>query len=91
MSSLPIWNCPQKIITLFEDWKAGRGLNWYQIYNASKHDRHEAFKQANMEHLLTAIAGLLVVLSSQFGTQDFSPGDMLLAASGYEYHNMEAA
>jgi hypothetical protein len=89
--SLPIWNGPQRIIRPFEDWKYGQGISWYQAYNASKHDRHEAFRHANMEHLLTATAGLLVVLSSQFGTQEFSPSDMLLSADGYEYHDMEAA
>jgi len=88
---LPIWNGPQRIIRPFEDWKSGQGISWYRAYNTSKHDRHEAFKHANMDHLLTATAGLLVVLSSQFGTQDFSPGDMVLSAGDYEYHDMEAA
>ena len=64
--NLPIWNGPARIIRPFEGWTTGRGLGWYQAYNASKHDRHEAFKTANMEQLLTAITGLLVLLSSQF-------------------------
>jgi hypothetical protein len=90
--SLPIWNGPARTIKPFEEWKAGRGLGWYQAYNSSKHDRHEAFKKANMEHLLTAVAGLLVLLSSQFGTQEFSADDASLSlSSGYEYHDMEAA
>ena len=88
---LPIWNGPQRVIRPFEDWKSGQSISWYRAYNASKHDRHEEFKHANMKHLLNATAGLLVVLSSQFGTQDFSPGDMVLSAGGYEYHDMEAA
>src|SRR5205823_2220659 len=46
---------------------------WYQAFNKSKHDRHVQFKEANLNNLLNSVAGLLVVLSSQFGTQDFSP------------------
>ena len=88
--SLPVWNGPERLFKPFADWKNGRGLTWYQAYNASKHDRHDEFKKANMEHLLTAVAGLLVVLSSQFCTESFSAGSRGLAV-GYEYHEMEAA
>lgn len=88
---LPIWNGPQRVIKPFEGWKAGQGLAWYQAYNASKHDRLIAFKEAKMEHLLSAVAGLLVLLSSQFRTEDFSAGARGQATQGYEYHDMGAA
>lgn len=89
--TLPIWAGSHRIISPFKDWKTGQGLSWYQAYNASKHDRHQAFKQANMEHLLDAVAGLLVVLSSQFKTETFSAGEIFLATEGYGYHEMESA
>ncbi|MGP8232622.1 MAG: hypothetical protein ACLQL2_08150 [Methylovirgula sp.] len=38
-----------------------------------------------------AVAGLLVLISSQFHDQDFSAGPVSLALSGYDYHPMEAS
>lgn len=88
---LPIWNGPRKIWKPFDAWNSGGSLPWYQAYNASKHDRQEEFKKANLEHLVDAVAGLLVLLSSQFQTQNFSAGEVVLVASGYDYHEMEAS
>jgi hypothetical protein len=66
-------------------------LFWYQAYNKSKHDRHDQFKEANLKNLLNSVAGLLVVLSSQFGTQDFSPGEELVTANGNGYYSTSPA
>ncbi|MBL3567098.1 hypothetical protein JMM59_19085, partial [Rhodovulum sulfidophilum] len=96
---LPIWNGANKLIKPFEPWKAGRGLRhipglslqWYQAYNASKHDRQNEFKKANLENLVMAVAGLLVLISSQFRDQDFSAGSASLELSGSDYHPLEAA
>lgn len=90
--SLPIWSGPQNIIKPFEEWNSAPSrLTWYQAYNASKHDRHVAFKEAKMAHLLKAVAGLLVLLSSQFRTETFSAGSSSSAIEGYDYHDMKAA
>jgi len=94
---LPIWNGAPLILRPFEPWKPARGppnpggltLPWYQAYNASKHDRQDEFKKANLENLITAIAGLLVLISSQFAREDFSAGPTLYSISGYDYHPME--
>ncbi len=93
---LPIWNGTPPIFKPFEPWRAGRGLSvpglslpWYQAYNASKHDRHDEFKKANFENVVMAVAGLLVLISSQFRDQDFSAGSEGLALSGYDYHPLE--
>lgn len=94
---LPIWNGTPPILKPFEPWKAGRGLPnprgvslpWYQAYNASKHDRRDEFKKANFENLVRAVAGLLVLISSQFRDQDFTAGSEALGVSGYDYHPME--
>ena len=96
---LPIWNNKPLILKPFEPWKSARGLSdrgelslcWYQAYNASKHDRQDEFKKANLENLVTAVAGLLVLISSQFQSQDFTAGPVLFASSGYDYHPMEAS
>lgn len=76
---LPIWNGAPKVFTPFLEWKTNSPLTWYRAYNASKHDRQDEFKQANFENLLNAVAGLLVLLSAQFRTEDFSSGATLLA------------
>lgn len=87
---LPIWNGSPKIFKPFVSWKSDQPLQWYQAYNESKHDRQEAFKKANMEQLLCAVTGLLVLLSAQFKTEDFSAGSRGLAI-GYDYHEGNAA
>lgn len=89
---LPIWNGTPPQWKPFEPWLAGRDkaeyhpLPWYQAYNASKHDRHEAFKQANLEHLISAVAALLIVISAQFKGEDFSAGSDSLGIAGHDYH-----
>jgi hypothetical protein len=98
---LPIWNGTSPIFKPFEPWKAGRGLSrpngidlslpWYRDYNKSKHDRQDEFKRANFENLVTAVTGLLVLISSQFRDRNFSAGAATLGFSGYDYHPMAAA
>lgn len=96
---LPTWNGSPRVLKPFETWRAFRGLPstallqlpWYRAYNESKHDRKEKFKQANLENLLLAVSGLLVLLTSQFGGQDFGAGPDLIGASGHDYHQMSAA
>ncbi|WP_339765697.1 hypothetical protein [uncultured Hoeflea sp.] len=96
---LPIWGGSQKVFRPFNPWRVARGqpntsgtsLSWYQAYNQSKHDRFAKFKEANLENLVTAVAGLLVLISSQFRDQEFSAGSVGLALSGYDIHPMEAA
>ena len=44
-----------------------------------------------MQILVTAVAGLLVLMTAQFKTEDFSAGSDRLIASGYDYHELEPA
>jgi len=96
---LPIWDGAPLIVAPFEVWRpfrglahsGGIGLPWYQAYNASKHDRQQEFKKANFENLISAVTGLLVVISSQFRDRDFDAGPAALLVSGHDYHAMEAA
>lgn len=98
---LPIWNGTPPIFKPFEPWLSARGqpaprtgglsLPWYQAYNASKHDRHDEFKKANLENLVMAVAGLLVVITSQFGGVSFTAGGISLAIGGDDYHPMDAS
>ena len=93
---LPIWNGAPPILKPFEPWKMARGLPnpgglslpWYQAYNASKHNRQDEFKKANLENLVAAVGGLLILVSSQFRNEDFTAGWDGLAI-GHGYHPME--
>ncbi len=79
---VPNWHGIQSIRSPFLPWQDGKGLPWYQAYNTTKHDRHTAFEMATFAHLIDASCGLLVLLSAQFETNDFSPGNRLLALDG---------
>ncbi|MDA3892066.1 MAG: hypothetical protein PF517_10430 [Salinivirgaceae bacterium] len=76
----------------FKAWQKQKGnLAWYTAYNESKHNRHDKFKYANLENLLNAIAGLLVLVSSQFRTQTFSAGSSGMAYSDGDYYAMSSS
>jgi hypothetical protein len=89
--SIPIWDGTKSSFEPFSEWVSTTELSWYQAYNSSKHDRKSAFKKANFFNLLNAVAGLLVLLSSQFRTEDFAPGSASLAVEGYDYYSGEPA
>lgn len=90
---IPIWSGGSKEIEPFSDWNSANKdtLSWYTAYNDSKHDRQKQFPQANFENLLNAVSGLLVVLSSQFGTESFSPGSESLGLNTDSYYETEPA
>jgi len=87
---VPHWTGTQNIRTPFAAWAIGERLPWYEAYNTAKHDRLAEFQQATFAHLVDACCGVLVVLSAQFWTRDFSPGnDHLVFVSG-ESDGMES-
>lgn len=80
---LPNWSGNNGQRHPFLDWNQGRStLSWYEAYNDIKHDRRQKFTQANFGHLMDAYCGLEVLLTSQFGLNDYSPGPTLLALAG---------
>lgn len=89
---VPIWDGTQSVFHPYAQWVATTGVvPWYQAYNKSKHDRRIEFREANFRNLLNSVTGLLVLLSSQFGTQDFAPGNTLLGVSTDSYYSTEPA
>ncbi|RLC26582.1 MAG: hypothetical protein DRH37_11570 [Deltaproteobacteria bacterium] len=89
---IPIWDGEKSIFKPFAQWgDTTTELSWYQAYNRSKHDRKIAFKESNFGNLLNAVTGLLVLLSSQFGTQDFTPENTTLSVSIDSYYATEPA
>lgn len=80
---LPFWSGNNGERKPFLDWKNGKNsLGWYEAYNDIKHDRRQKFIQANFSHLIDAYCGLVVLLTSQFGQNDFVPRPVLLALEG---------
>lgn len=70
---MPYWHGNQHTRTPFAAWAGVGGLDWYQAYNAAKHDRHNEFARSNFANLLQAMSGLVAVVSAQFHTYDFLP------------------
>jgi len=91
--TLPIWNGEIKIFEPFKNWSKDdttqQRLNWWKAYNESKHNRHEKFKDANLENLLNAISALLILLASQFKDIDFLPKNSTRITAGSSPDNME--
>ena len=76
---IPYWNGAKDLRSPFSNWSTGDTLDWYEAYNTVKHDRLSGFKEAKFNHLLDACCGVLVILSAQFGREDFSPRNKGLA------------
>jgi hypothetical protein len=96
----PVWKGDNHTYIPFENWetkpnKNWHTLNWYQAYNKSKHDRHSHFDKATFNTLLNAVSGLVVILSSQFMDESYSPNTKSMGVSGnysYDYNpKMETA
>jgi len=81
----PLWHGKENVRIPFSSWTREEPLVWYQAYNQTKHDRHEQFEQANFDNLLSAVSGLVTVLSSQFHTRDFSAHDYLVTSRRDEW------
>jgi hypothetical protein len=88
---LPLWHGTGALRTPFAAWTFGAGLRWYQAYNATKHDRHQRFQEANFENLLDAVSGLVALLGAQFHTQSFSTGQRVLALEDSRLGGFEVA
>jgi hypothetical protein len=89
--SLPIWQREAWEMRPFADWEANKSPEWYTVCNPGNYARRDGFHPANLEQLISAFAGLLVVLTSQFGQEDFlAPGNSH-GIDGYEYREMEPA
>lgn len=67
----------------FKSWRSEGGvLDWYQAYNATKHARGSKLKAANLENVVDAMTALVILISAQFYTIDFTGPDYLIAETG---------
>ena len=87
---VPNWTGSGDMRSPFLAWRSGSPLPWYEAYHATKHDRHIEFDQATFEHLIDACCGLLVVLTAQFATNDFSPEDEHMTFLGSRRDGMKS-
>lgn len=69
----PYWDGKKAVRKPFSAFKINKSPHWYRAYNATKHDRHENFQQANMEAMIDSVAGLAILLAAQYRDEDFSP------------------
>jgi hypothetical protein len=74
----PVWRGVNNTRIPFANWATRptmdwHVLRWYKAYNKSKHDRHLHFDKATFDTLLDAVSGLVVLLSSQFMDESYSP------------------
>lgn len=87
---LPSWRGTMGEFCPFGAWKEGKPLPWYEAYNGSKHDRHESLSSANLQMLIQAVGGLLVLLISQFNNEDYSGLPEGLAIGGPSLYKWDA-
>lgn len=76
---VPNWNGIKIMRTPFSAWATGDRLPWYDAYNKTKHHRRTKFEDATLDHLLDACCAVLVILSAQFETNNFTPGNKHLS------------
>ena len=69
---LPTWDGKKNTFQPFLAWKDGKPLKWYKAYNNVKHNWAERLKEANFKNLMDAFCGLFVLISAQFGYQEYS-------------------
>lgn len=83
------WNGVGRTRRPFAPWDGTGSLPWYQAYNSAKHDRVANMRLATLDKVVDAVCGLVVVLTSQFLSEDFSPsrGYLLLEGSGDGYES----
>ena len=86
---LNVWSPDPLIIIPFKEWSGTEftSLTWYKNYNKVKHNRNANFVMASLENLISCMAGLYVVLASQFAHHIFSPyqitGSYLMDDDGF--------
>lgn len=58
----------KKILYPFHNFALNKSPSWYSDYNDVKHNREDNFEKASLENVLNAVAGILILLYSQFGS-----------------------
>ncbi len=59
-----------KGISPYQNWEAAnatKSINWYNSYNAIKHDREQCFEQATLKTAIDSICALWIMIAAQYG------------------------
>ncbi|AMG12349.1 hypothetical protein M2G59_21050 [Vibrio vulnificus] len=88
---LPNWYGEKGTRTPFSAWSNGSGLDWYQVYNTTKHDRHSNFHKATFDVLIDAACGLCALLAAQFWTYSFTQSDNIITTSSGDRDGYQSA
>ena len=70
---LDYWRPNRRVLKPFENWSTSQSLSWYQAYNQVKHDRQVNFEKACLDNVINAVAGVLIILNSQFDFLTLTP------------------
>lgn len=79
---MPTWDGRTKEFAPFANWSKTPRLGWYRAYQRTKHNRSSRLYEANLENLMNAFCGLFIVLSAQFGEEDYITGPVIVTVSG---------
>lgn len=83
----PVWKSEKSTFEPFADWDEddeNKKLGWYDVYNICKHNKYQHMPEANFGTMLNAFAGLFVLLTAQFGGEEYDPGSILIAVRASE-------
>lgn len=72
----------------FATWDSSaptKSLSWYDAYNAAKHDRERNFSSAQLSHMISAVAGVVVMFAAQFGPPELDPDQGGVSASPFSF------
>merc|ERR1712023_303544 len=61
-------------VSPFRGWdseKPTKSLEWYDAYNAAKHDRAQNGHRASLKTVFQSLAGLWVLLAAQYGPKSW--------------------
>ena len=86
---MPIWDGKKNVFCPFEQWKNSHSLSWYRAFQKTKHNRSTKMTYANFYNLMNAFCGLFVLLSAQFGLEDYSTGPCYHVVKGGTYFEGE--
>lgn len=78
---LPYWTGTRRVRCPFECFARNQSPEWFKAHHGAKHNREREFSSANLDNAVDAVSSVLVLLSSQFATDDFGPGPVYLALS----------
>jgi hypothetical protein len=87
---MTLWRPQTRFTKPFHRWTTNSPkLSWYQSYNQVKHNRNNAFRESNVENLVSAMHGLFALMAQTSLIPAESPAESIFEeyrAKAYESH-----